>query len=106
MSIKEILYKLFNSQKYKELKYLKKDKEKLSIFKNNYEKEIILIRKKIENQKSLNFLHSGHAADIINVLPVLKKLSQDHQKLTNAIYTLILTNLLNSISGIQQANII
>ena len=79
MSIKEILYKLFNSQKYKELKYLKKDKEKLSIFKNNYEKEIILIRKKIENQKSLNFLHSGHAADIINVLPVLKKLSQDHE---------------------------
>ena len=77
MSIKN--FKLFNSQKYKELKYLKKDKEKLSIFKNNYEKEIILIRKKIENQKSLNFLHSGHAADIINILPVLKKLSQDHE---------------------------
>ena len=73
MSIKEILYKLFNSQKYKELKYLKKDKEKLSNFQNNHEKEINLIRKRIENQSSLNFLHSGHAADIINILPVIIK---------------------------------
>ena len=38
---KKILYKLFNNQKYKELKYLKEDKKKF-IFKNIYEKKIIL----------------------------------------------------------------
>ena len=33
MSIKEILYKLFNSQKYKELKYLKKTKKNFQYLK-------------------------------------------------------------------------
>ena len=28
--------------------------------------------------KKLKFLHSGHAADIVNVLPVIKELSKNH----------------------------
>ena len=79
MSLKKLWYKLFNDKKYKELKYSERDKSQLYKFKENLEKKIILIKEKIKNQKIINLLHSGHAADIINVLPVIKKLSQDHE---------------------------
>lgn len=78
MSLKKIWFKFFNDKKYKELKYYERDKQQLQKFKANIEKEIILIKEKIKKQKILNFLHSGHAADIINVLPVIKKLAKDH----------------------------
>ena len=79
MSLKKIWFKFFNDKKYKELKNSERDKKQLHKFKGNIEKEIILIKEKIIKQKALNFLHSGHAADIINVLPVIKMLSQHHE---------------------------
>ena len=79
MSLKKIFYKILNNQKYKELKYLEEDKNKIHQFKNIFEEKIISIQKRIDRQKCLNFLHSGHAADIINILPVIKNLSQTRE---------------------------
>ena len=49
---------------------------RLENFRNNFEDQINNIQKKIETHKELNLLHSGHAADIVNVLPVIKELSK------------------------------
>ena len=49
------------------------------LFKQKHEPTINLIRERIEKKSVLNFLHSGHAADIINILPVIKKLSETHE---------------------------
>ena len=51
----------------------------LENFRNNFEDQINNIQKKIETHKELNLLHSGHAADIVNVLPVIKELSKKHK---------------------------
>ena len=79
MFLKKIWNKFTNKQKYKELKYFEEDKKKIIKFQNEHEEEINFIQERIKNQKVLNFLHSGHAADIINVLPVIKKLSEQHE---------------------------
>ena len=79
MFFKKILNKLTRNQDYKETKYINDRKKQASLFKTEHETEINLIQKKIKNQTTLNFLHSGHAADIINVLPVIKKLSTSHK---------------------------
>ena len=58
-------------------KIAKKEKNVgLENFRNNFEDQINNIQKKIETHKELNLLHSGHAADIVNVLPVIKELSK------------------------------
>jgi len=56
----------------------KKKEENLTLenFRNNFEDQINDIQKKIETSKELNILHSGHIADIVNVLPVIKELSK------------------------------
>ena len=79
MFFKKILNKLIKNQDYKDTKYINDRKKQASLFKTEHETEINLIQKKIKNQTTLNFLHSGHAADIINVLPVIKKLSTSHK---------------------------
>ncbi len=79
MSLKKIWNKITNNQKYQEFKYLKQKEKNIKLFKNKFEEEINQINKKINKQHKLNFLHSGHAADIINILPVIKKLSKDHE---------------------------
>ena len=79
MIFKKFWAKLTNNQKYQELKYKEQSKKNVLIFKKHYENEINLIKKKIYSQERLNFFHSGHAADIINVLPVIKKLSINHK---------------------------
>ena len=38
MSFKKIFYKILNNQKYKELKYLEEDKNKIQQFKNIFER--------------------------------------------------------------------
>jgi len=79
MFFKKIWYKLTNKQKLRELKYLQDREKNVILFKNKYEVEINSIKNKIYKKKKLNFLHSGHAADVINVLPVIKKLSETHE---------------------------
>ncbi len=78
MFLKKFWYKYFDDNKYREIKYLEQKKKDNHIFFNKFNKEINLIEKKINDQKQLNFLHSGHAADIVNVLPVVKELSKNH----------------------------
>jgi len=41
--------------------------------------KLIRFKKKIKTKKELSFLHSGHIGDIINVLPVIKTLSNTHK---------------------------
>ena len=79
MFLKKTWLKFTNNYKYKELKYIEQRKRNILIFKDQHEDEINNIQKKIKEQKKLNFLHSGHAADIINVLPVIKELSKNHE---------------------------
>ena len=76
MFLKKIWNKFLNKKRYKELQNLEEDKKQSLKFKEKFENEINLINEKIKNQKTLNLLHSGHAADIINILPVIK-LSKD-----------------------------
>ncbi len=78
MFLKKIWNKLVNSQKYQELKYTKQKEKNVLIFKEKHESLINDFKKSIETKKELNFLHSGHAADVINSLPVIKKLSETH----------------------------
>lgn len=79
MLLKNIWLKLTNSQEYQKQKILHLRNKTVFEYKSKYEPELIKIRKKIKNQNELNFLHSGHAADIVNVLPVIKELSKNHK---------------------------
>ena len=78
MFLKKIWNKLVNSQKYQELKYTKQKEKNVLIFKEKHESLINDFKKSIETKKELNFLPSGHAAGVINSLPVIKKLSETH----------------------------
>ena len=78
MFLKKIWNKIINNQKYQELRYSEHKEKNILLFQNKHENQINFIKKNIDNKKKLNFLHSGHAADIINVLPVIKKLSETH----------------------------
>lgn len=79
MSFKKIFYKIFNKKKYFEYKTEISKKKRLSILKNGLEKEITNIQNVIETKKEISFLHSGHLGDIINTLPILQKLSENHK---------------------------
>ena len=79
MSLKKIWFKIFDNQKYRESKYLEQKENNILLFKKRHEPEINLINNRIKEKNSLNFLHSGHAADIVNVLPVIKELSKTHK---------------------------
>lgn len=79
MLLKKFWFRLFNKRKYQEIRYIEK-KLKSEIFLSKFlSKSIRNIAKKIESKKKLNLLHSGHAADIINILPVVKELSKNHE---------------------------
>ena len=79
MFSKKFWIKLTNKQKYQEIKNLERIKNDKNLFDYKYKNKIDLIQKKIKDQKKLNFLHSGHAADIVNALPVIKELSRNHE---------------------------
>lgn len=66
-------FKLFK-KKIKDLRKHKKNR-KISI---DFKKKLYFIDKVIENNKVLNFLHSGHIGDLIYALPAIKKLSENH----------------------------
>ena len=75
----QYFYKIINKNKYyKKKEYQKIEKTKL-IFKDKYENYINSIQEKLNTKKEISFLHSGHTGDIINVLPILKKLSKTHK---------------------------
>ena len=78
MFIKKILYKITNPKKYHEYKIDVDIKRKIKWYKSYIEEKIINIQKKIENQKELSFLHSGHLGDVVDSLAVIKELSKTH----------------------------
>ena len=79
MSIRNFLLKYINKEEYQELKNKQRIKNDKKIFIENFKDKLKSIHEKILKKKSLNFLHSGHAADIVNVLPVIKELSNTHE---------------------------
>lgn len=79
MFLKKFLIKIIDKNSYQNLKNLERKQKNLKLFNLNFSKEIEKIINKIKSQKKLNFLHSGHAGDIINVLPVIKELSKTHE---------------------------
>ena len=57
-------------KKFKDLRKHEKNKKKTI----DFEKKLYFIDNVIENNKVLNFLHSGHIGDLIYALPAIKKL--------------------------------
>ena len=78
MFSKKLWLRFFDNSEYQQLKNLGRIEESSKKFKEKYQNKIDEIQDNIERKKSLNFLHSGHLADIINVLPVIKKLAENH----------------------------
>ena len=77
--LKKYWFKITNRQKYEELKILKQIEDDNFFFKERFEHQINNFHKKIETNQPLNLLHSGHAADIVNILPAIKELSKKHE---------------------------
>ena len=75
----QYFYKIFNKNKYYKKKEFQKIEKTKLIFKDKYENYINSIQEKLNTKKEISFLHSGHTGDIINVLPILKKLSKTHK---------------------------
>ena len=73
----------FNKSEYRQIKNQENIFKSANNFKKNYKIEIEQIQEKIYKKENLNFLHSGHAADIINVLPVIKELSKNLSEIYN-----------------------
>ena len=71
----QFFYKIFDKTKYKNKKnFMQINKDKI-IFKKKYENYLNLIQENLYKKKEISSLHSGHTRDIINILPILKKLS-------------------------------
>ena len=78
-NIKKYYYKLFNNQKYKDLKKHNVTQKTVEKFFNKYDSYLREIEKKIKNNKKITFLHSGHLGDLIYSFPVIKELSKNHE---------------------------
>ena len=65
MFFKKLLYKITNPEKYAEYKVNVSIEKKIKWFRSGIEDKIIDIQKKIENQKELSFLHSGHSIFLV-----------------------------------------
>ena len=78
MFLKKFRLKFFNKSEYRQLKNQERIDESSKEFKERYQSKIEEIQNNLSKKKVLNFLHSGHAADIVNVLPVIKELSKNY----------------------------
>ena len=76
--ILKLWYKAFNKNKYQNLKYKKASLDRIKYYNTEIYDKILGIQEKIENNKELSFLHSGHLGDLIYSLPVIKELSKNH----------------------------
>jgi len=79
LNLVKYYYKLFNKQKYQNIKTSEKLEESKKIFKNKYEDYINNIQNIIKEKKIISFLHSGHLGDLVYALPVIKELSKSHE---------------------------
>ena len=74
----KLWYKIFDKIKYQDIKNKRRLEEKIKFYNSHIYDKIVEIQKKIENNKNLSFLHSGHLGDIMYSLPVIKELSKSH----------------------------
>jgi hypothetical protein len=71
-----MLYKIFNKEKYKDIKISQKNDELKKIFFQKTEPKLKKIFNTLKKKKEISFLHSGHLGDIINSLPLIKEISK------------------------------
>ena len=74
----KLWYKIFDKNKYQNFKYKAALADRVKYYNTQIYDKILEIQKKIENNKELSFLHSGHLGDIVYSLPVIKELSKNH----------------------------
>ena len=74
----KLFYKIFNKNKYQNIKNKNRAAERIKYYNSHIYNKIVEIQKRIENNKELSFLHSGHLGDIMYSLPVIKELSKNH----------------------------
>ena len=71
--------KLFDKKNYNNYKYNLSKKKKSDYYNQYIDEKITDILSKIENNKEISFLHSGHLGDLIYSLPLVKELSKTHK---------------------------
>ena len=74
----KLWYKIFNKNKYQQLKYNNNLSNQLKYYNSKIYDKIVEIEKNIKNNRELSFLHSGHLGDLMYSLPVIKELSKNH----------------------------
>lgn len=67
--------KLFNKNKYQELKYQLQQSQNLKHYNDEIKSKLEKISNSINKKKELTFLHSGHLGDVINALPIIREVS-------------------------------
>jgi hypothetical protein len=77
--MKNLFNKFFNKNEYLKIKRIKKMKKDTELFHKDSEKNINKLQEVLKKKEEISFLHSGHIGDIINILPVLKKISKTHK---------------------------
>ena len=78
-TLKKYWYRITDKKKYQIYRNKINKEKELKSFKENLEKYINDVQKKIGSKKTLAFLHSGTSGDVINALPVIKELSKTHK---------------------------
>ena len=75
---KKYWVKLFQKNKYLDIKRQNRNKEILEIYNQNIKNEIIKIENRLKDKKTLNFAHAGHMGDLIYSLSIVKELSKNY----------------------------
>ena len=70
MLLKKIYYKLFKT------KDVRKDLQKIDLFKEKYEKLILNTNNSVAKNQEVNFVHSGPSGDLFYSLAVIQKIAQ------------------------------
>lgn len=77
--LKNFLWKIFNKEKYSDLKRNESINQKIDNYNSDVLNKIELFRTKLESEKILNFVHSGHLGDLIYSLPIIQEISKKSQ---------------------------
>ncbi len=77
MILNKIWLKIFNKNKYNELKSQKSQILNKKLFESNIKNKLSFIDNVLKNKNEINFLHSGHLGDVINSLPLIREIAKD-----------------------------
>ena len=76
MSLKKIWLKVTSRNKYFQYKQDQIQESKKNLYKNKIQKFLDKAEDCIKSKNEISFLHSGHLGDVINALPLIKKISK------------------------------